>query len=166
MGKRDYITIIITLILLLIGTQIFHVLRYNQLRQEIVGEFCEQCADLSQVLADIASTGMENTSMSQKIADGQRIAYTLIALVNHLGTSDLETAQISELTMFFWQIPTYLAQSAPGNDYWQNIAVLSNLFNDFASCSHEKDVAAALYQAMHDEATLSAVCADILNYGE
>ncbi len=162
MRKRDITIIIITLVLILAGTQIFHIIRYNTLQNRIISEFCEQSDSLALALNALAQPGETAPDTQQ----AQSIAYALGALVDYLGNSKLPQEQLSELTMFLWLLPDYLrAQQGVAAELAIEAQELSGIFADWAQVAGQKDPASQLYAAMHSSVERTQACVTVLNHG-
>ncbi|MEG1997418.1 MAG: hypothetical protein RR051_03135, partial [Clostridiales bacterium] len=146
MRKRDVIVIICTMVLILIGSQVFHLIRYHALQERISSEFYEQSDQLSAALAEIKADSAGNCHTNH----AQAVAYTLGTLVEYTRKSQLTAAESSELRMFLWQLSVYLNDQITMTPSFNAILpTLTAIFTDFSHSRGNPDIAQQLYTAMH-----------------
>ena len=162
MRTRDILIIIVTLLILLIGSQAFHIIRYNSLQNRIDSEFSELAYDFSSALDSIQPI-TANIAISP---DALAIAHTLGELIDYIDAKTaLSTAETSEIRMFIWSLYPYLNSALNAETIDQDqLAELSAIFHDYYNDPDKKDIMSALYRHMHSTNAHSAAVNAILRY--
>lgn len=162
MRKRDLIIIIATLLLLLIGSQIFHFIRYNSLQNRINSEFSELAYDFCSAVDDLTQNNQTDSAPMEILS----IAHTLGEFINYIDdNTSLSTAETSEIRMFIWSLYPYLSSALTSETIDQKqLATISAIFHAYYDDPEKKDIMAALYRQMHSTDINTAAVNTVLHF--